>query len=97
MPMTPEGKVKEAVKKFLRLHGIWYFMPVAGPFTVHGVPDFICCWNGKFMGIETKAPKKLNTLTENQKRVISEIERSGGLVYVVDDVRQLEQLMGVIA
>lgn len=97
MATTPEGKVKEAVKKFLKAHGIWYFMPVAGPFSVHGVPDFVCCWEGKFLGIETKAKGKIRELTENQKRVIAQIEQSGGTVYVVDDVKQLEERMGVIA
>lgn len=94
---TPEGRVKEAVKRFLKAHDIWFFMPVAGPFSAHGVPDFVCCMNGKFLGIETKAPGKLKSLTENQKRTIAEIEQHGGVVYVVDDIRMLEQLMGVTA
>ena len=64
--MTPEGKVKDAVKKVLKKHGIWYFMPMQNGFGVVGVPDFICCFNGAFLGVETKAPGKREQTTPNQ-------------------------------
>lgn len=91
---TPEGRVKEAVKKFLKERGIWYFMPVAGPFSAHGVPDFVCCYMGNFLAIETKAVGKLKTLTANQERVIGEIREHGGTVHVIDDVDTLKRLLG---
>ena len=88
--MTPEGKVKDAVKKVLKKHGIWYFMPMQNGFGVVGVPDFICCFRGAFMGIETKAPGKREQTTPNQDRVLREIVEHGGYTLVVDDAKQLE-------
>jgi hypothetical protein len=98
---TPEGKVKAKVKALLKKLGIWSFMPVAGPFSPHGIPDFICCVPtvitpemvgqkvGLFVAIETKAPGKIKNTTPNQERVIEEINDHGGTAVVVDDVSQL--------
>lgn len=91
MAQTPEGKVKDRVKKLLKEKGVWYFMPVAGPFAVHGIPDFICCHDGKFMGIETKAPGKINNVTPSQERVIQEIRDHNGVCLVIDNITQLEE------
>lgn len=93
MAKTPEAKVKDAVKKVLKAKGIWFYMPVAGPFTAHGIPDFICCWNSQFLAIETKAKGKIDNLTPNQERVIAEINAHGGIAIVVDDANQLEDYL----
>lgn len=88
--MTPEGKVKEAVKKFLKAEGWWYYMPVQNGMGVVGIPDIIGCKNGRLLAIETKAPGKRNNTTPNQERVLGEIAAHGGLSIVVDDVAQLK-------
>jgi hypothetical protein len=87
--MTPEGKVKIAVKKYLQAQGVWFWMPVSNGMGQVGIPDFICCFNGMFIAIETKAPGKRNNLTANQQRVIDEIKAHGGLALVVDSVESL--------
>lgn len=87
--MTPEGKVKAAVKKYLRDQGVWFWMPVSNGMGQVGIPDFICCFNGMFIAIETKAPGKLSGVTANQQRVIDEIKSHGGLALVVDNVDSL--------
>lgn len=87
--MTPEGRVKNAVKKVLKDRGIWYFMPMQNGFGVVGIPDFICCWDGTFLAIETKAPGKRGDTTANQERKLQEIGNHGGLAIVVDDAQQL--------
>lgn len=84
--MTPEGKVKAAVKKYLQAQGVWFWMPVSNGMGQVGIPDFICCFNGSFIAIETKAPGKLSNVTANQQRVIDEIKAHGGLALVVDSV-----------
>ena len=87
--MTPEGKVKAAVKKYLLGQGVWFWMPVSNGMGQVGIPDFICCFNGVFIAIETKAPGKLSNVTANQQRVIDEIKAHGGLALVVDSVDSL--------
>lgn len=92
MAMTPEGKVKAAVKRWLTERGIWHFLPVSNGMGSMGIPDVICCWRGRFLAIECKAPgKRLNT-TELQDHQIARIHKAGGAAIVVDDVAQLDVL-----
>lgn len=93
MAMTPEGRVKEAVKKLLKAYGIWYYMPVQNGMGVVGIPDFICCYNGLMLAIETKAPGKRKDLSPNQENRIAEIRAAGGTVLVVDDPQQLKDYL----
>lgn len=90
MAQTPEGKVKAAVKAQLKERGIWYCMPMGTGFGNSGVPDFICCHEGRFLAIETKAPGKRSNTTELQDRQIMAIHKAGGAAVVIDDVRQLD-------
>ena len=53
--MTPEAKVKAAVKKMLDKHGVYYFYAATHGFGRSGVPDLVCCHNGHFLAIECKA------------------------------------------
>lgn len=97
MAMTPEGKLKKQVKDYLRSVGAWWYMPVQNGMGVVGIPDFIVCYRGMLLGIETKAPLKNPTTREqrwkkatpNQQNRITEIRESGGVAEVVDDVEQV--------
>lgn len=93
MASTPEGRVKAAVKVELRKRNVWFYMPVQNGMGQVGIPDFVCCWNGRFLAIETKAPGKLNHTTPNQERILGEIRDHAGHALVVDDVEQLRQYM----
>lgn len=94
MATTPEGRVKAAVKKWLKERGIWFCMPMGTGFGNSGVPDFVCCWGGRFLAIETKAPGKRGNTTVLQKQQIAAIQAALGVAVVVDDVAQLDQLFG---
>jgi hypothetical protein len=78
---TPEGKVKNAVKKALKIHGAYYHMPVQNGM---GSPtlDFVGCYRGKFFAIETKAPG--GKPTPRQLQTIVDMESAGAKVFVVD-------------
>jgi hypothetical protein len=90
MAKTPEGVVKDACKKYLKSIGCWYFMPVSNGMGMVGILDLNCCFQGRFVAIETKAPGKLSNTTANQDRVIAEIKAAGGLAIVVDNVEQVK-------
>lgn len=92
MALTPEGRVKAAVRKWLDARGIWYYMPVQNGMGKTGIPDFVCCWDGRFLAIETKAPGKRANLSANQERQIQLIHQAGGAAVVVDDAAQLYEL-----
>lgn len=92
MARTPEGKVKDDIKKWLRDRGIWFYMPVQNGMGVTGIPDFVCCMAGKFVAIEAKAPGKRANTSANQDHQIAAIHKAGGAAIVVDDVAQLDVL-----
>lgn len=94
--MTPEGKVKKAVRDFLQKKNVWYYQPVQNGMGRVGIPDFVCCYRGTFVAIETKAPGKMHTLTANQQRVIDEIKEHGGLAVVADSVDSLIPLFDIL-
>lgn len=93
MATTPEGKVKAAVKKLLKERGVYYYMPMSNGMGVVGAPDFICCWNGRFLAIETKAPGKRGNTTANQDKQLAAIRAAGGIAIVIDDVEQLRECL----
>lgn len=96
MASTPEGKVKDACKKFLKERGAWFFMPVSNGMGQVGIPDIICCYRGLFIAIETKAPGKRNQTTANQDRVIEAIQKADGFAWVVDNPDDMPMLFDVI-
>ena len=96
MASTPEGKVKDACKKYLKSIGAWFFMPVSNGMGQVGIPDIICCYKGMFLAVETKAPGKRMGTTPNQDRVIQEIQNADGWAIVVDNVDQLKEFITTI-
>lgn len=93
MAMTPEGRVKKAIKALLKEWHIWFYMPVSNGMGVVGIPDFICCWDGFFFAIEAKAPGKRASVTANQQKRMDEIKTANGMVLVVDAISQLEEFL----
>ena len=96
MAQTPEGKVKDAIKKFLKERGAWYFMPVSNGMGQVGIPDIIICYKGVFVAIEAKAPGKKKNVTSNQERVIEAIRNADGFAWVVDNPDDLKTLFDSI-
>ena len=77
-----EERVKERVKKLLRKYGAYCLMPVQSGFGSAAL-DFICCHQGRFFAVETKAPGK--HLTARQELIQQLIEAAGGTVFVVGE------------
>jgi hypothetical protein len=46
---TPEGRVKNKIKKLLNQHGVYYDMPVPYGYGKSGL-DFYGCHHGRFFG-----------------------------------------------
>lgn len=94
MAATPESKVKAKIKAILKQHNIYYAMPIGSGYGNAGVPDFLCCVNGFFLGIEAKANGgKPTALQLKHKR---DIEESGGCSVVIDE-QTVSTLEGMIA
>ena len=86
---TPEGKVKDAVKKYLDSVGAYWFMPVQ---TGYGTTtlDFLICYKGVFIGVETKSPTVELKGNVRQRLIIKKIQAAGGCALVIHDVEQLK-------
>lgn len=86
---TPESKVKAKVKALLKQHGAYWHCPVQNGM---GAPslDFICCHRGRYIGIETKPGNKQPT--PRQAITMGEIEKSGGVALLVNEVEGFSQL-----
>lgn len=95
MAKTPEARVKEKIKKLLKAHEVWHFLPVSNGLGKHGIPDFICCAPttitenmvgqkiGMFVGIEAKATDN-HSPTERQAICLREIHTANGAALVVN-------------
>lgn len=95
MAKTPEGKVKDDVRKALAENHVHpfmevamkrhdtvygaYYMPVAGPMTTHGIHDFVGCWHGLFFSIETKSPDNPKDETPHQGMFREAFCKAGGV------------------
>ena len=85
-----ERDVVADIKKYLISLGgdIFFWKEHGGPYGTSGIPDIICCYKGRFLGLEAKLPG--GKLTELQKRALDKINAAGGIarrVQSVDDVK----------
>jgi len=83
MAMTPEGKVKDKIKKHLKSKDIYFVMPATGGYGSSGAPDILVCHEGKFYGIECKSGD--NQPTALQRDNLNRIEASGGFAFVINE------------
>jgi len=63
-------------------------MPPGMGFGRAGIPDIICCFQGKFIAIECKAGKGKTTAL--QDRELDAIRASGGMAMVVNENNLIE-------
>lgn len=83
MASTPEGKVKAKIKKILKEHNIYYAMPMGTGYGNSGVPDFLCCLNGKFLAVEAKANGGIPTALQHKH--LDDIQKASGVWWVVNE------------
>ena len=81
-----------AIKIFLASLGsdVFFWKEHGGPYGTSGIPDIICCYKGRFLGLEAKLPG--GKLTALQRRVLDKINAAGGIgrrVESVDDVKAI--------
>lgn len=93
MASTPEALVKKKIRKILDEAGVYYAMPIGTGYGNSGVPDFLCCVNGKFIAIEAKAGKGKTTAL--QESHLSRIRSAGGVALVIneDNIHTLKEAL----
>jgi hypothetical protein len=83
MAQTAEVKVKNKIKAILKEHGVYYAMPIGTGYGNAGVPDFLCCMDGRFLAIEAKANG--GNTTALQDKNLRDIEAAGGITCVLNE------------
>jgi Holliday junction resolvase len=93
MAKTPEGEIKDQVRKVLDEMGAYYFFPAANGYGRTGIPDVIACIGGHFVGIECKAESKQPTAL--QQRELDNIEKAEGTGVLVnaDNISNLKNIL----
>lgn len=97
--MTPEGKVKKMVDKYLAKATAWFFKPVSNGLGKHGIPDYICCvpvtvtqdMVGKKVGVFTAIEVKAVGRRREENRGASALQ-----VIVMDDITDRGGFAGVV-
>lgn len=92
----PEHLVKNEIKKQLNSLGAdcWWYMPVAGPYAIAGIPDFVGIYKGKGFGIEAKAEN--GKVTAHQKRQLGMISGAGGYGVIVRGVEDAKLVASML-
>jgi len=92
--MTPEAKVKKQIRKILDITKTYYAMPIGTGYGSSGVPDFLACHDGHFVGIEAKAGKGKTTALQEDN--LQRIRDSGGSTLVINEtnLHELETFLG---
>ena len=82
-----------AIKKYLSSLGsdVFFWKEHGSVYGTNGVPDIICCYKGRFLGLECKRPG--GRLTELQKRAIKKINRAGGVACRVESVEDVKRVI----
>jgi Holliday junction resolvase len=93
MAKTPEGEIKDQIRKILDEMGAYYFFPAANGYGRTGIPDVIACYKGHFIGIECKAGSKQPTAL--QQRELDNIEKAEGtgLLVNADNIGDLKNIL----
>jgi len=83
---TPEAKVKTKLKRYFAEerkngHELYFYWPVPTGFGETTL-DCLCCYDGKFIGIECKR-EGIRKPTPRQAAVMARIRAAGGVTYLV--------------
>jgi hypothetical protein len=95
MTKQPEGKIVRRISKYLKSIGARPFKIWGSDegFQEVGIPDFLVCYRGRFIGLEVKQPGKKPS--KRQAYVMASIREAGGIaetVESVEDVRAIVEL-----
>lgn len=77
----PEKLFENKIKAELKRRGIWFVKYFANRNTLAGVPDLLCCINGRFVAIEIKAEK--GRVSKLQQYQIEQIQKANGIAFAV--------------
>jgi hypothetical protein len=90
-----ESEIKNSIRKYLALRGIFCFNQWQGQFSVPGVPDLIGLipGSGRMLAIEVKRPG--HNPTDKQQAFLDQINKHGGVAFVATSVEEVERKLEI--
>lgn len=89
--MAHETAVKDKIEALLRERKIWFVKVHGEAMQKRGIPDLICCYEGRFVALEVK--DKGNFATPLQRYELARIAKAGGEQAVVYSVADVEKVL----
>jgi hypothetical protein len=89
--VTPEGRVKQQIKAYLRSIGARQFWPVQMGM---GSPalDCICCINGCYYEVEVKRPG-VTEATPRQQAIMRKVRAANGISFVTSSLEHFKSVV----
>jgi hypothetical protein len=73
---------------------IWFYKTTGGPYARVGVPDYVLCYYGEFVGVELKGDD--NEPTPRQEKELSDIRVAGGRAAVARTIEEVRAVLSEI-
>lgn len=87
-----EKAIENKIKQYLKtVEDLYFFKEHGGLYGTAGVPDIICCYKGRFIALEVKAPDGKPTAL--QEATINRIREAGGVAEVVRSVEEVKEII----
>jgi Holliday junction resolvase len=89
-----EATIQKAILDYLKSLGAWCFAFKASICNERGVPDIICCYKGRFIGLEVKTAR--GRPSSIQKAQIRRINCAMGKAKVVRSVEEVKEVLNTL-
>ena len=87
-----EKTITNKILKYLKEQPCCFaFKEFGGLYGTAGIPDIICCYNGKFVAFEVKTPK--GSLSKLQEIIIQKIKNAKGIAYKVTSLEEVKEIL----
>jgi hypothetical protein len=87
-----EKDITAAIMRYLKtVPGCFAFKEHGGMYGTAGLPDIICCYRGRFVGFEVKAPD--GKLSKLQEITITKIKAAKGEAFKVTSIEEIQKIL----
>ncbi|APM39890.1 VRR-NUC domain-containing protein [Clostridium kluyveri] len=90
--LVKEKNITNKILKYLKsLDNCFCFKEHGGRYGTAGIPDIICCFNGRFIAFEVKTEK--GRLTKLQEITIQKIKEAKGKAFKVTSLEEVKNIL----
>jgi len=87
-----EKEITAQIMRYLKtVPGCFAWKEHGGPHGTAGIPDIICCYHGRFVGLEVKTPS--GKLSKLQEITIQKIRAAKGQAFKVTSVEEVKEIL----